>query len=275
MVSSAARPSSRPRYASTSQQLTMAAPATVLICFSQDEHELLARGSAFLLGDSSSPEVFALFCAHVAAPHRYRQYFPEDWLQFVRDEHCLIKLENVRSPSPQFASESPEKAFSLDEVRLVDAYRHASLDVAAYTLPRERVCAEEGINASQVQLLQLAECSAGDEVVVKGHVLVGDAGSGSEHVCKTELEGVVAFADDERAFVDTGHGIAQMGMCGGPVVLKDSPSKCVGMLEGILQRQGETSSVSKGQSVVIHAKQLDSFLKEMYRHTNAAKDKAS
>jgi hypothetical protein len=57
--------------------------------------ELLARGSGcFVHGDSEGASfAHAVVSAHVAAPQRFRHYFPQGWLQYVRDIDCRHVLE--------------------------------------------------------------------------------------------------------------------------------------------------------------------------------------
>ncbi len=57
--------------------------------------ELLARGSAFFAYRPGGEDPFqqVLVSAHVAAPHRFRHYFQQDWLDHVEDKDCRHVLE--------------------------------------------------------------------------------------------------------------------------------------------------------------------------------------
>eukprot|EP00178_Gracilaria_changii_P026149 TRINITY_DN803_c0_g1_i1.p1 TRINITY_DN803_c0_g1~~TRINITY_DN803_c0_g1_i1.p1 ORF type:complete len:135 (-),score=17.03 TRINITY_DN803_c0_g1_i1:743-1147(-) len=114
-----------------------------------------------------------------------------------------------------------------------------------------------------------AEPEVGTEVTIGGFRLLGESGSGTEAVMEAPLDGKVSEIVHSRMFVNTGDTVSEMGMCGGPVVLKDSPNICLGILEGLVpqveegQDAGEMHRRVAGHSVIITARELQMFLHDI------------
>lgn len=222
------------------------------------EFELLARGSAFYVQGPNTGVTIALVSAHVAAPHRFRNYFPQSWLQHVRDAHCRTVLETRSQDGTLVTGKILAQA-------LVAGFRHASLDVAAFPLDEDAI-REKG-DAPVLQLpADEASVESGQRISITGFRLLGESGSGTEAVVGTEVGGTVSEVWKSRAFVDTGDELTEMGMCGGPAVLADSPNICVGVLEGLVpllepeDKPEEEHKRLQGKSVLVSAKELRMFL---------------
>lgn len=201
-----------------------------------DSHELLSHGSGFFVRGPGG-RTLAVLSAHVAAPHRYRRYFPADWLDFVRDEHVRLVI----------GDEAEGISAGDGSVGLADAFRHAELDVAAVVVGED--VAAEGV-------LGFGEVMTGERVEVCGR---GDGGKDEER-----MTGEVIALDGERGFVDTGDVESVMGMCGGPVV---RDGRVVGLLEGLVPRVADgEEAVSEmhgevaGCSVFVGAKEIQAFV---------------
>lgn len=204
--------------------------------------------------------MIAVVSAHVAAPHRFRRYFPQDWLQHVRDSDCRSVLE-TRSEDGKMVTGS------IATLPLRNGFRHASLDVAAFIVDESAVCDHEGTRVLQ---LQTQDSGSETEVVIAGYRLIGESGSGVESVVGAETIGEVSEVVKSRGFVDTGAVDTEMGMCGGPVVLKGDRGTCVGILEGLVPRieegqqaDGEMHARVAGHSVFIGARELGMFLHDV------------
>lgn len=200
------------------------------------DYELLAHGSSFLIQVPDSQLTLALVSAHVAAPHRFPNYFPHSWLRHVTDHDCRSIFQRLTSTTSETSSILSNTSSTGTAVRttqpLIRGFRHASLDVAAFILD------PQSINLNDVPVLNLhhdKELTEGDAVMIDGFALLdGASGSGTERMVSTQLNGVVSNIRNSRVFVDTGEQLSEMGMCGGPAVLADDHSACVGLLEGLV-----------------------------------------
>lgn len=204
-----------------------------------------------------------LVSAHVAAPHRFPNYFPQQWLQHVRDADCQSVLER-RSKDGKIVTQL------ISTQPLARGYRHSILDVAALVI--NDVSAEDAVENFPVLTLEdeAENISAGAEVLIAGHRLIGESGSGTEAVLHVETSGEVSEVGISRGFVDTGAVDTEMGMCGGPIVLASDRRTCVGLLEGLVPRIGDNERVENelhrrvaGHSVFITARELRMFLHDV------------
>lgn len=229
--------------------------------FVQKNYELLARGSAFYVAGPITGALYALVSAHVAAPHRFRNYFPQQWLEHIRDSDCRTVLEVVDGGRIK-------ETRSIYTKPLIHGFRHSTLDVAAFPISED-----ESSAYPEVSVLRLPTedepLKVGNRVSVAGFQLLGESGSGTEAVVSVELDGVVSEIWKSRVFVDTGSQDSEMGMCGGPVVLLHDRSCCVGMLEGMVPRvtddleHGHSHKRLQGKSVLVSSKELKTFLHDI------------
>jgi hypothetical protein len=200
----------------------------------------------------------ALCSAHVSAPHRFRRYFPEDWLSFVRDEHvrCLLEARSV---------DGRDVISSEPSVPLTETFRHGGLDLAAFVV---RTSTTDKDFPTIAVATGTVDC-VGSDVSVHGHTLAGDAGSGDEAVTPHLVRGRIALIDGEsRGFLDTCDEETVMGMCGGPVL--DSAGECIGLLEGLVPHLGANDKPLSsyhakigGCSVYIRARELLPFIADV------------
>lgn len=201
--------------------------------------------------------VIALVSAHVAAPHRYRRYFPAEWLSFVRDEHVQCSLEGTSDRAVSLSAH-------LKEIALVESFRHPSLDVAAHVIGDPGTVERQGL-----QLLSLAPGDAAEavneNVVIYGHCLEGLAGTESEVVKPMSLQGRVSTVDGEsRGFVDTSGTETVMGMCGGPIL--NDQRQVIGLLEGLVPKESAMSALHEkvaGHSAYVTSISLRLFVREV------------
>lgn len=223
------------------------------------QFELLARGSGFYIRGPQTGIPIALVSAHVAAPHRFRNYFPHDWLSHVRDVNCRSVLETRSADGKSVTN-------CIATQTLSHGFRHASLDVAAFVLDEDILKQD-----NEIQILTLSEAAfkKGTEVCIAGFRLLGESGSGTEAVVAAEVPGMVSELSPARGFIDTGSTETEMGMCGGPVVLNGDKDSCIGILEGLVPRRQPGDNESElhekvgGHSVFIGAKELGMFVHDV------------
>lgn len=232
---------------------------TIQVTGRQKDYEILARGSAFCVHTPNLGLPVILTSGHVAAPHRFPQYYPQDWLRYVQDKHCKVVFE-IESPS------NIPTPFPITQP-LTAGFRHASLDIAAFVPKIETV--ETNLRTLTLTLLPDGnKVDVEDQVSIAGFSLVDDINSGPESVTPTRLEGTISELWPNRAFVDTGVAHSEMGMCGGPVTLASDHSVCVGLLEGLVPvkqlKNGDSDKDPhahlQGKSVLIMATELRNFL---------------
>lgn len=197
--------------------------------------------------------------AHVAAPHRFPQYFPQDWLRHVQDKDCRVKFEAC-APNGSF------RTITTITQPLTAGFRHSFLDVAAFVPQKD--LADAMHQMAPLTLVSKEEVKIGDPVSIAGFRLTGESGLGTDKVISSHLSGTVSETWESRFFVDTGSIPSEMGMCGGPALRVDDDTACIGLLEGLvppelIEGEDEKKSSSahlRGKSVFISSSELMRFL---------------
>lgn len=117
---------------------------------------MLARGTGFFVHGRRGG-VAALFSAHVSAPYAWRQYFPEEFLDFVEDRHCQNRF-NICGETMSFSAQ--------------DVVRDETHDAAAYSLQPEEI---DMIRSANIDILSLDndEIDADTKILLSGHELRG------------------------------------------------------------------------------------------------------
>lgn len=207
---------------------------------------------------SSTAASYAVVSAHVAAPHRWRGYYPSaDYLAYVKDKHCETRLG-------WRALDGCENGAAILRAPLVRGFAHSELDVACF--------AADGESSAGAFKLRTRELTDGEKVYIHGHVLRGV--DGADGVVPTRIDGLFLATDGARAFARTEHK-CELGMCGGPVL--DADGLVVGMLEGVVpELTGDAQPKSKlhkkvsGSAAFITAQELCSFLQDVERTDKGA-----
>jgi len=247
------------------------------------DFDLLARGSAFFVQppeDQSSPvsnkqadtsaSWYVAGCGHVAAPFRFRHYYQQEWLDFVKDEHCYNQLDFFPAAGDEKSSDDLA-AFSL-RVAMKDIYLHPHLDLVIMHIPNRAqiehtLYTQLGIHIRPLELKSVISLEQ-DQLKLLGHSLHGGhAGSGEEKVLPEHRDGSVSHISASRIFVKT-ESPSVMGMCGGPAVGMDESMKCVGMLEGIVAGYKRKDDLSTSEnlmdhSVLIPSEAISDFVKQV------------
>ncbi|GAB0489759.1 hypothetical protein MMPV_000984 [Pyropia vietnamensis] len=203
------------------------------------------------------PRVVAVAAAHVAAPHRFRSYYPQAWMDHLSDgvvTHTLAAFPVSAGGADGAAAGAAGRGYGRSthaaslaagdvRVEAAAAFRHVSLDLAAFVLDADQVAAL----TRSVAVLPLGVAAKGDRVVAVGGAMAdpatvrasvdgttdagdgdgdgsgGDGDGGSEDgsiplQLPRGVPGTVARIDPGRSLVRTATGMTVLGMCGGPVL---------------------------------------------------------
>jgi hypothetical protein len=162
-----------------------------------------------------------LTSAHVVSPWAWRRYYPQDWIGFVKHEHCRYTID-VRDEDGNIVAQ-----YECDHSSL---QCHASRDVAAIALSAD--AAHSFASAAADKQLLAVKLSASPLafsrlVTVAGHAIVakstndedGSGGNDGRRLQLPESTPGCAFVTrfgDKQAFIRTPH-LLEEGMCGGGV----------------------------------------------------------
>ncbi|KAK4527873.1 hypothetical protein GAYE_SCF46G5806 [Galdieria yellowstonensis] len=197
------------------------------------EYEVLARGSGFIVRGKQSNMLWALVSAHVAAPFLFRNYFPQDWLTFVHEKHCKHSL--------YWEVDGQHRQIEAGNV----IWKHDMLDIAAFGLEKQRIANEgdwESLHSRAVELEPLSDW-VGKPVIIQGWQIEGTVGSGQEKIVASCLKGNIRVQQGIRYFIETeNRNAVQHGMCGGPILLPENKTTCVGILEGLVPDSNQLDS---------------------------------
>lgn len=203
------------------------------------------------------PRVVAVAAAHVAAPHRFRSYYPQAWMDHLSDgviTHTLAAFPASPGGAVGAAAGAAGRGYGRSthaaslaagdvRVEAAAAFRHVSLDVAAFLLDADQVATL----TRSVAVLPLGVAATGDRIVAVGGAMadpavvrssmdgatdagdwdddgsIGDGdGGGQDGSIPPQLPrgvpGTVARVDPGRSLVRTAAGMTVLGMCGGPVL---------------------------------------------------------
>lgn len=183
--------------------------------------------------------------AHVAAPHRFRSYYPQEWMDHLSDgavTHTLAAFPasgaGGEGGGGGYGRSTHAASLAAGGVRVeaAAAFRHVSLDLAAFVLDAAQV---DALTRS-VAVLPLGVAASGDRVVAVGGAMAdpadapavddgttdggngdGDGGGGDGGIppqLPRAVAGVVARVHPGRSLVRTAAGMTVLGMCGGPVL---------------------------------------------------------
>ncbi|KAA8499033.1 hypothetical protein FVE85_6618 [Porphyridium purpureum] len=243
------------------------------------DFELLCRGTGFFLHTTCTqtaqtqdakrkkvPKVVLAGSAHVIKPFAFPQYFQEEWLRHVKEEHCKTQLD-------VFDTENGRSVFSYS-LPISATHVHRSLDMALLEFPNysdlEANLGAMGISIDPVTLRHLREIET-DLVRIEGHELVGAAGSAEERVYHVHRDGQISRVTGSRIYAET-DSVCVMGMCGGPALAVAHPGSCIGLLEGVTEvrwagiaEKDKTAAQSMdGLSAIIPAEALLQFIDERF-----------
>ena len=226
------------------------------------KYEILSRASCFVLSSSKvgqrnvalssqrslesspsrSPDVRPLLLTtqHVIAPQNYRNYYPDDWISYVTDEHVKCYAEQ-RSATGEV----------LQSWELGKPLHHPSLDLSVLPFKDDDV-ALPGYEISEIQ-------DRGVSVTCVGHVLRDDSGDACGEVqdpeddtriaIPTNVTGSLALQTPRQQNFATTEAVLEPGMCGGPMI--NGSGEVVGMVEGIVPPGASVDDELEGMAAYV------------------------
>jgi hypothetical protein len=189
--------------------------------------------------------------AHVVAPHEFPKYYGDvDWLRFVQAHHIQAHV-----------GAHDENGLLLWKHELRTVARHEALDVVSLELADEESFVREA--AANGRELQPTDIDADVDLQSQPLECIGHMQQAT--VLKpVSVAGEFVREYNGRRFVRTETQLEQ-GMCGGAVVVRDTP-QFVGLVEAIVSRgQGPIGEQLQGCAALIHPDRLREWLA---RNTN-------
>jgi len=211
------------------------------------------------------PLVHCVASSHVLAPWKWKNYYPQDWLSQVNEEHCSYSLEVYDSLQPQKGALAK---FALNPYPI---HHPAGMDLAIIHLKNEEAALKhmEDLGVIRHYLRDNeAAYEHNDEVTFDGYEVAEDnvvdqmnsptppkknkKQNESSEDDDTRVfmpytdTGNLIFASPERFLASTSTGPLPEGLCGGPVL--DSDGKVCGVVEGIVPTDHEDERIAGAAS---------------------------
>jgi hypothetical protein len=186
------------------------------------------------------PQVHIVCSSHVISPYLWKDYYPQDWLSHVRQEHCTYSLE-VYDP------EKPDDALANLALNSEPFHHPEGRDIALIHF-REEQSSLQVLKSLGVEVLHLRDPN---KLFQKGEVMEFDgfvvsernAADSESYDNKSSRKedtrvfypyhdtGSLAFHTEDRFFAKTPEPLPE-GLCGAPVLDKDGD--LCGTVEGIV-----------------------------------------
>ena len=187
------------------------------------------------------PQVHIVASSHVLSPFLWRDYYPQEWLAQVRQDHCTYSLE-------VFDETNPETALAKFALNSQPYHHPEGRDIALIHLRDEqeslKILQNLGVNIHHFRDPdKLFE--KGEEMVFDGFVVSERNKADNQDFQKTgndenedtrvfypyKEKGNLAFHTDDRFFASTPEPLPE-GLCGAPVLDRDGD--LCGTVEGIV-----------------------------------------
>lgn len=160
------------------------------------QYDILSRASVTPIQSTVTDRVHLLTSAHVLSPWLYRNYYPDEWLDFVTEKHTKYTLE-IRNPEGAILSQH-----SLSN----EVFHHPTRDLACLHFADEFASFVEMARAGEEQIfepLQMAgKCASEDSAVEflghRNNVEMADSGddvSMQEPLC---VSGIINWRSDKQ-----------------------------------------------------------------------------
>lgn len=225
-------------------------------------------------GLSFLPTHHVVTSSHVVSPWRWPRYYPEEWLQFVTEEHTHYTLE-IRDDSGVFVTQVECNPVT---------YHHANKDLAILHLADEvenlSLLEEVGYEHTELLAPRMSADLAVPGVKLKfyGHNMLesgnnqsnfpsasSQAGSGDDRQpVPQKVGGEIIHRTKEQIFSQT-ESVLTDGMCGGPVLMTsedEKVSRICGMVEGIVPVD-HPSEPLRGLAVFIESDDIWTFANDV------------
>jgi hypothetical protein len=192
------------------------------------------------------PQVHVVCSSHVLAPYLWKDYYPQDWLTKVRQEHCTYALE-------VFDPEKPEEALAKIALNPEPFHHPEGRDIALIHFKEEesslKILKDLGVEILHFRdpdkLYQKGEAMHFDGFVVSERNVADstDFGAGDKDTTSAVADedlrvfyphkesGTLSFHTKDRFFASTPEPLPE-GLCGAPVL--DADGDLSGCVEGIV-----------------------------------------
>jgi len=203
------------------------------------------------------PTVHFVCSSHVLAPFLWKDYYPQDWLSKVKQEHCAYSIEVYDNHS---AGEALGK-FALNPYPI---HHPEGRDIAFIHLQQEgeslKIMKELGVQIHNLRDLD-AIYDKGDEVAFDGYVVAEQNKADYDdlsHTIRDEIDsstetddtrvffpyqekGELMYHTQDRFFATTDKPLPE-GLCGGPVL--DEDCLVCGIIEGIVDKDHANKDIA-------------------------------
>mmetsp|Transcript_30428 Transcript_30428/g.63803 ORF Transcript_30428/g.63803 Transcript_30428/m.63803 type:complete len:402 (-) Transcript_30428:3008-4213(-) len=214
------------------------------------------------------PMVHCVCSSHVLSPYLWKDYYPQDWLNKVRQEHCAYSLE-VFDNDPETMKTVSLGKFALNPYPI---HHPEGKDIALIHLKQEEETLKMLTDDLGVEILRLRDLDEiydkGDEVTFDGYVVAEPNQAdretfGEENNASSEdssesnnkggdeeddrvfypynESGKLSFHTRDRFFATTPEPLPE-GLCGGPVL--DSNDMVCGIVEGIVSKDHKNKDIA-------------------------------
>jgi len=220
------------------------------------------------------PMVHCVCSSHVVSPYLWKDYYPQDWLNKVRQEHCAYSLE-VFDNDPETMKTVSLGKFALNPYPI---HHPEGKDIALIHFKQEEETLKILTKDLGVEVLRLRDLDEiydkGDEVTFDGYVVaeankadsetfgegkdsdddasqndaLGDNSSKNSNEEEDDRafypyneSGKLTFHTRDRFFATTPEPLPE-GLCGGPVL--DSNNMVCGIVEGIVSKDHKNKDIA-------------------------------
>jgi hypothetical protein len=218
-------------------------------------YELLSRSSALIIKKDpqktpSGKKYHILTCAHVTHPQLFKNYYPQDWLNYV--DNPISKFEQRDLSTGNYRCD-----WDIDENNM---FRHPNLDLSVTHLFDEEELTDK-ILKSEIPLVELSNSSPNvnfqSPVIFHGFELLNQDDNTQT---PTVVNGSITLLHKNRIYAKTEQ-ILEMGMCGGAVYNLDK--QFIGMIEGIVDKNNQIDPKLLENAAFIPVEEIKRFLEEI------------
>jgi hypothetical protein len=238
-----------------------------------------AKAAKNAAGLEFRPTHHVVTSSHVVSPWLWPKYYPEEWLQFVNEQHTYYTLE-VRDQDGTFISQvecnpvtyhHPNKDLAIlhlaDEAENLDLLRDTGYHVSELIPPSIRqdvsfLMPGKGLKFAGHNVTDTAEDGRSNFPPANG------VSVDSRKPIPTTVHGQVVHKSEAQIFCKT-ETVLTYGMCGGPVVVSEEDGggglvngQIAGMIEGIVPMEHPVPEL-QGLAVFIDSDDIRDFVREV------------
>lgn len=227
------------------------------------DFEVLIRSSAFLVKSkvAKGPGYHILTSSHNLAPWRFRNYYPEPFLEYVNEGHIhyTVELRNANG----------ESIISVDI--LPNSFHHPTRDIGMVHFDEDEAEALSMFKTLKFEKTDIENYQAqdGERIEFHGHEVVTDESSANADTIEGKdnrlsvpkvYAGEIHGRSAHQTFCSSFGTPLSQGMCGGPVI--GSRGSICGMVEGIVPVDHSDESL-QGKAVIIESSDILKFVSDV------------